>query len=79
MFLYLYDIKTNSSNYNRVKRRFYYGLRNSDLGTLPVRTKSVILIPDDMEHRADAFFLRFKGDIELYKAKIEYIKPVFSN
>ena len=77
MFLYLYDIKTDKKIYNKIKRRFYYSLKQSELSTLPLKTKSVILVPDNLEVKADLFFMRFRGYIEIYKAKVEYIQEIF--
>ncbi|MCD6549433.1 hypothetical protein J7K41_01845 [Candidatus Micrarchaeota archaeon] len=70
MLLYLYDIKVDLKDYSKVKRRFYYHLKKSRLCKLPLKTKSVILVPDELEDEADAFFNRFKEYLEVYKAKV---------
>lgn len=77
MFLYFYDLKGRGNEYNKIKRKFYYHLKKSKLSTLPLRTKSVIMVPDKMELTADLFFLRFKPYIEVYKARVLSIEDVF--
>ncbi len=70
MLLYVYDLKIKGlKEYNTLKRRFYYDLKKSKLATAPWRTKSVLLISDDLEKEADAFFSRYAGFIEVYKAR----------
>ncbi|MEM3555585.1 MAG: hypothetical protein QXF56_02620 [Candidatus Micrarchaeia archaeon] len=77
MLLYLYDLKIKGKKpYNNLKRRFYYQLKNSPLSTKPWKTKSAILVEDYLEGEADAFFKKFEGFVEVYKAKIESIEQL---
>lgn len=79
MIIYFYDIKIKGLNpYNTLKRRFYYQLKRSKLSTYPWRTKSVIIINDESEADADAFFKQFEGFIEVYKARTGTIEEVLS-
>jgi len=74
MLLYLYDIKVGSiRDYNRVKRRFYYALKKSRLSVLPFKTKSAILVPDELELTADVFFSNFSEYLVVYKAYVTHI------
>jgi hypothetical protein len=77
MLLYLYDLKIKGKNpYNTLKRRFYYQLGKSQLSTTPWKTKSVLVVDDLLENEADNFFLKFKGYIEVYKARVENIEEL---
>jgi len=77
MLLYLYDLKIKGKNpYNNLKRRFYYQLKKSPLSSKPWKTKSVILVEDQLEKEADAFFMSFEGFVEVYKARVESIEEV---
>jgi len=77
MFLYMFDLKIKGAkNYNTLKRRFYYHLGKSKVGSKPWKTKSVIQVDDDLEKEADAFFLSFKGYVEVYKARVESVEEV---
>ena len=76
MLLYFYDLKGTKIEYTRVKRRFYYHLKRSKLAIMPLRTKSVIMVPEEMETIADIFFSKFKGNIEVYKAKATTIEEI---
>ncbi|MCC7552164.1 hypothetical protein KO317_00675 [Candidatus Micrarchaeota archaeon] len=73
MLIYLYDIKTNLNEYNKIKRRFYYNLRKSNLKNCEYLTKSVLLVPEDLEHEADIFFNKFIRYLEVYKLKVSEI------
>jgi len=75
MYLYLYDIK-GGKDYNRIKRRFYYALKRSRLSILPFKTKSVILVPDELELTADLFFSRFADKMVIYKVHALSIKSI---
>jgi hypothetical protein len=77
MLLYLYDLKIKGSKpYNTLKRRFYYHLGRSKLATTPWKTKSVLLVDDLLENEADNFFLRFRGYVEVYKARVESVESL---
>lgn len=77
MLLYMYDLKIKGKKpYNTLKRRFYYQLKNSQISATPWKTKSVLLVDDYLEKEADAFFLKFKGHVEVYKARVESIEEV---
>ena len=77
MLIYFYDLKTKMKDYNRIKRRFYYDLKKSQLSTYPWRTKSVIVVEDDAEMLADRFFMRYRKVIEVYKARASSIEEIF--
>ena len=75
--LYLYDIKAkNKREFNRVKRLFYYRLNKLDLVKLHFVTKSVLLVPLELERLLDGFFLEFKKSVEVYKAKCEKVEQL---
>ena len=76
MLVYLYDIKTDPKQYNKIKRRFYYHLHKSFLKDCSYLTKSVLLVPDELEHRADMFFNKFIRYLEIYKIKTENIEEL---
>jgi hypothetical protein len=77
MLLYMFDLKIKGKKpYNTLKRRFYYDLKNSKLSLTPWKTKSVLLVDDLLEKDADAFFLKYKGFIEVYKARVESINEL---
>jgi len=71
MILYFYDIKMKVNEYNTLKRRFYYHLARSKLSLKPRKTKSVLLIDDELEAEADEFFKSWKPAIVCFKAKTE--------
>ncbi len=77
MLIYFYDLKTKMKDYNRIKRRFYYDLKKSQLSTYPWKTKSVIVVEDDAEKIADRFFMRYRKVIEVYKARATSIEEIF--
>jgi hypothetical protein len=77
MLLYLYDLKIKGKNpYNTLKRRFYYQLKHSPLSSKPWKTKSAILVEDQLENEADAFFKSFEGFAEVYKVRVNTIEEV---
>ena len=77
MLLYFFDLKIKGKEaYNTLKRRFYYHLGKSELSTAPWRTKSVLAVADDLEEKADSFFRQWKGFIEVYKARTEFIEEI---
>lgn len=74
MLLYLFDLKIKGLKaYNTLKRRFYYDLKKSNLSSSQWRTKSVLLVPEELEKEADAFFSYYKEFAEVYKAKTESV------
>jgi len=76
-FIYLYDLKANNkTEFNRIKRVFYYRLKKIDHSKISFLTKSVILVPTELERLMDAFFLGFKNNIEVYKVLCESIKEL---
>ncbi|MBI5158660.1 hypothetical protein HY992_00925 [Candidatus Micrarchaeota archaeon] len=77
MLLYTYDLKIKGLNsYNTLKRRFYYDLGKSELSASPWRTKSVLLVSEGLEEKADVFFRRFEGFIEVYKVRFDELVKV---
>lgn len=76
MILYLYDIKTELKDYNRIKRRFYYNLKKSQIAQAEYLTKSVLLIPEELEQEADLFFSKFIRYVEVYKARVSAIEEI---
>ena len=77
MLLYMFDLKIKGGNpYNTLKRRFYYQLKKSRISATPWKTKSVLLVDDLLENEADNFFLKFKGNIEVYKARVESVEEL---
>jgi len=79
MLLYLYDLKIKGKKeYNTLKRRFYYELKHSPLATKPWKTKSALLVEEELEKEADAFFKKYKGFLEVYRARIEKLEEVIN-
>lgn len=77
MLLYFYDLKIKGLKaYNTLKRRFYYELANSKLSNAPFRTKSVLIVSDELEVFADNFFKKYSGFIEVYKARASSIVQI---
>lgn len=77
MILYFYDLKIKGrKEYNTLKRRFYRELKSSKLFPPIWKTKSVIMISNKLEKEADAFFKKYAGLIEVYKAKTNKIEDV---
>lgn len=77
MLLYFFDLKINGKKaYNTLKRRFYYQLGKSEIAPSPWKTKSVLLVSDELEERADSFFKQWKGFIEVYKARTGQIEEI---
>lgn len=75
--LYLYDIKAkNKREFNRVKRRFYYYFNKLNLTDTRFLTKSVLLVPATSERTFDAFFLKFRKGIEVYKVRCEGVEEL---
>ena len=77
MLLYVFDLKIKGlKEYNTLKRRFYYQMGKSELSKALWRTKSVLLVEDDVEVEADAFFCGFKPFVEVYKARVSGLETV---
>lgn len=77
MILYMFDlICKNFKAYNTLKRRFYYQLKKSGISNSPFKTKSVVLIQDNLEKEADAFFLKWEGAIIVYKTKTSGVEQL---
>jgi hypothetical protein len=77
MILYFYDLKIKGrKEYNTLKRRFYRELKSSKLFPPIWKTKSVIMIANKLEKEADAFFVKYTGLIEVYKARTNKIEDV---
>ena len=77
MILYCFDLKPGKpQDYNRLKRRFYYHLNRSVLAGAQWRTKSVLSVPAGLEHRADSFFRRWRGSIEVYKIRATSVREI---
>lgn len=74
--MYIYDIKTNLRNYNRVKRVFYYNLNKRGLNKYYWKTKSVLVAPDNMGHTIDSFFKEYSKFTITYKIKCREIKQI---
>lgn len=74
--LYFYDLKPRKGNYNRLKRVFYYRLNQLKLNSITWRTNSVLVVPEKLEAQFDAFFQFFKNEVEVYKARTDYIEEL---
>ena len=76
MIVYLYDIKTVLKNYNRVKRVFYYNLNKQGLAKYYWKTKSVLVVPNNLELVVDRFFKEYSKFCVAYKIKCKQIEEV---
>lgn len=77
MIIYCFDLKAkNKQSYNRLKRKFYYHLNKSCLASAPWKTKSVLALPNALEGAADAFFRRWRGEIEVYKIRAARVQEL---
>ncbi|MFA5105794.1 MAG: hypothetical protein WC506_02420 [Candidatus Micrarchaeia archaeon] len=77
MLLYLYDIHaSDAKQFNRVKRRFYYSFKRSWLATCVMKSKSVIYVDDIYELEADTFFMKFEGEIDVFKARCSSVEQI---
>ncbi|MEM2962944.1 MAG: hypothetical protein QXW70_01880 [Candidatus Anstonellales archaeon] len=77
MLLYFYDLKAKDLRlYNNIKRRFYYELSTSKLTQAFFRTKSVLVVPDELETYADNFFKKYSEYLEVYKARTRLILQI---
>ncbi|MFH1393247.1 MAG: hypothetical protein ABII71_04165 [Candidatus Micrarchaeota archaeon] len=76
-FLYIYDLKAkNKHEFGRLKRIFYYHLAKLNLGRELWKTKSAFAVPEGKEISVDAFFKRFRGSVEVYKAFVLSIEEL---
>jgi hypothetical protein len=77
MLLYTFDLHGKCLKaYNTLKRRFYYQLKKSGIATAPFKTKSVVLVPDELEKQADAFFLQWEGSITVFKSRVSEVQQL---
>ncbi|MEW5996815.1 MAG: hypothetical protein AB1657_04440 [Candidatus Micrarchaeota archaeon] len=74
MIVYLYDLKSSVRNYNRLKRVFYYNLHRNGLGRFYWKTKSVIVVPKNMERPVDRFFKEYTKFCVVYKIRCRQIE-----
>jgi len=78
MFVYFYDLKPkNKSNYNRLKRVFYYHFNKIRLKDFSFKTKSVLMVDEKYGKLIDGFFSGFKGNIEVYKIRTDDVEQIF--
>lgn len=78
MLLYAFDLRIKGDKaYNTLKRRFYYSLGKSELSNPDWRTKSVLLVDELLENKADAFFSQWKEHIVVYKARVLDLEQLF--
>lgn len=76
MLVYIYDIKANIRNYNRIKRVFYYNLNKQGLSKYYWKTKSVLAVPDNMRAAVDRFFKEYSKTCVAYKIKCKGIEKI---
>lgn len=78
MLVYIYDLKIKGAKaYNCLKRNFYYSF-NKLQGKFKRRTKSVIIVDEKYEKEMDKFFMKWAGNIELYKIKTDKLEQILS-
>ncbi len=76
-YVYFYDLKPkNPKEYNKLKRRFYYHFNKLNLKKSYWKTKSVLVVPPEIEQIIDSFFVSFKPDIEVYKLQTKFIEDL---
>lgn len=76
MLVYLYDIKSSVEEYNRIKRNFYYHLNKNGYNKYFWKTKSVLVVPEEMEQVIDGFFHSFSGSVVVYKIITDSIEEL---
>ena len=77
MLLYCYDLKIKGKiPYNTLKRRFYYQLKKTKLGSRPWKSKSVLLVENELGEEADDFFKQWKPNILVFKATISNLQKI---
>ncbi len=77
MLLYMYDLKhENKTQFNQLKRVFYYNLGKLNIGPELWKTKSAFVVPVNKELEIDSFFRRFKGSVKVYKSFIYSIEEI---
>ncbi|MEM4271999.1 MAG: hypothetical protein QXH30_00235 [Candidatus Bilamarchaeaceae archaeon] len=76
MIVYFYDLKTSLKEYNKIKRRFYYYLKKNDLNKYFWKTKSALVVPEDLERSVDGFFKNFKKTTIVYKIHCQEIEEL---
>jgi hypothetical protein len=73
----MYDLKMqNKTQFNQLKRIFYYNLAKLNLGSEVWKTKSAFVVPVNRELEIDAFFRRFRGDIKVYKCFVYSVEDL---
>ena len=76
MLVYLYDLKATVGDYNRLKRNFYYHLNKNNYNQYFWKTKSVLVVPDEMERVIDGFFKKFEKFVVVYKIHTNSIEEL---
>lgn len=76
MIVYIYDLKTTMKEYNKTKRNFYYYLNKNGLNQYFWKTKSVLVVPEDVERGVDSFFKMFKKTVVVYKIRCQAIEEL---
>lgn len=76
MIVYIYDLKSSIKDYNRLKRNFYYYLNKYGYNQYFRSTKSVLVVPDDMERPLDSFFADFRKFVVGYKIRTDSIEEL---
>ncbi len=76
MIVYIYDLKSNVRDYNKLKRKFYYHLNKNGYNQYFWKTKSVLVVPDQMERLIDGFFGEFKKFSIVYKIHTNSIEEL---
>ncbi|PIT83995.1 hypothetical protein COU37_05955 [Candidatus Micrarchaeota archaeon CG10_big_fil_rev_8_21_14_0_10_45_29] len=78
MIIYCFDLKTKDlESYNRIKRRFYYDLAKLSKHNFLWNTKSVICIDEAQEALFDLFFLKYRENLALFKARASSMEQVY--
>lgn len=76
MIVYLYDLKAPASEYNKVKRNFYYHLNRNGFSRYFWETKSVLVVPDEHERALDSFFSDFGRFVVAYKLRTDALEEL---
>lgn len=76
MIVYIYDLKSTVKDYNRLKRNFYYHLNKYGYNQYFRDTKSILVVPDDMERTLDSFFADFGKFVVGYKIHTDSIDEI---
>jgi hypothetical protein len=76
MIVYFYDLKAKAKDYNRIKRVFYYRLSKLGFNKYFWKTKSVLVVPNNMERAVDSFFKEHTKICICYKIHCKEIKEL---